>query len=119
MLDFYEVKEIVDIWTNSEDWDTKEYHENQYFHDMIEQFEAKGSLEVDSDFILDKIKELTSREQDILKRRFGLFDYKVETLQEISERYNISRERIRQIEARAIKQLKKMCEGEIYHPDYA
>jgi len=69
----------------------------------------------DSSFLLDRVQELGVREQDILKRRFGLFEHESQTLQEVSEYYNISRERVRQIEARAIRQLQQMCKGELYH----
>lgn len=72
----------------------------------------------DSEFILEKVNELNEREQDILKRRFGLFDHRVQTLQELSELYGLSRERVRQIEAKAIRKLKDMCEAEISHPDH-
>lgn len=67
----------------------------------------------DSSFLMDRVGELADREQEILKRRFGLFGCKTQTLQEVSEHYNISRERVRQIEARAIRQLQTMCKGEL------
>ena len=69
----------------------------------------------DAGFLLEQVRTLGVREQDILKRRFGLFEHVVQTLQEVSEHYNISRERVRQIESRALRQLHKMCESELYH----
>lgn len=50
---------------------------------------------------------LDDREADILARRFGLYDGETETLEEIGELYGVTRERIRQIEARALRKLRK------------
>ena len=69
-------------------------------------------------FVLEMVKDLSDREQDILKRRFGLFDHEAQTLQDVSELYGLSRERIRQIEARAIKKLKTMCKDDVCYSDY-
>jgi len=51
-------------------------------------------------------RSLSSREQDILRRRFGLHGKGNETLEEIGKGYNVTRERIRQIENTAIKNMK-------------
>ena len=56
-------------------------------------------------------KNLTERELDILENR--LFSEKAATLQEIGERYGISRERVRQIESNMIKKMKTYFEQEI------
>ena len=50
--------------------------------------------------------ELTSREARILKLRFGLEDGKDRTLEEVGNIYSVTRERIRQIEAKALKKLR-------------
>ena len=57
------------------------------------------------------LKLLDSREQLIIIHRFGLFGAEVETLAQIGKREGISRERIRQLEMRAIKKLKKIMRG--------
>jgi len=49
---------------------------------------------------------LTEREKMVLKLRFGLDDGKPRTLEEVGKVYNVTRERIRQIEAKALKKLK-------------
>ena len=49
---------------------------------------------------------LTEKEADVIKKRFGLEDDKPRTLEEIGKEYNITRERVRQIEAKAIKKLR-------------
>lgn len=59
----------------------------------------------------DKIKEflneLAPREQKILKMRFGLEDGRTHTLEEVGQEFGVTRERIRQIEAKALAKLKK------------
>jgi len=54
------------------------------------------------------LKSLTSKESDILSRRFGILGKKRETLEEIGKYYEITRERIRQIEMSTIKKLKEL-----------
>lgn len=52
-------------------------------------------------------ERLTDRELDIVLRRNGIYDDNVETLEEIAETYHLTRERIRQIEAKAYRKLRK------------
>jgi len=52
------------------------------------------------------LKSLISREEDVLNRRFGLSGKERETLEQIGVSYNVTRERIRQIESTAIKKIK-------------
>ena len=58
------------------------------------------------DYFKDIIKDLPKREQDILKMRFGLTDGVAHTLEEVGQVFNVTRERIRQIEAKAIERLR-------------
>src|SRR3989338_1502175 len=51
-------------------------------------------------------RELGNREQDVLRRRFGLYGQEAETLEEIGKSYSVTRERVRQIENAAIKNVK-------------
>lgn len=53
------------------------------------------------------------RELDILRRRFGLDGSEIYTLQDIGYYYDLTRERVRQIEARAIKKLRNVLFGEV------
>ena len=52
------------------------------------------------------LRKLTSKEADVLKRRFGLNDHDKQTLEAIGNYYNVTRERIRQIENLSIKKIK-------------
>lgn len=56
---------------------------------------------------LDKILDsLTEREQKVLRLRFGLYDGRQHTLEEVGKEFNVTRERIRQIEAKALRKLR-------------
>jgi RNA polymerase primary sigma factor len=52
------------------------------------------------------LETLTDRERQVLELRFGLADGQSHTLDEVSEFYNVTRERIRQIEAKALRKLR-------------
>jgi len=57
--------------------------------------------------VKDLLGSLTEREQKILKLRFGLEDGKSHTLEEVGQEFSVTRERIRQIEAKALAKLRK------------
>lgn len=57
--------------------------------------------------VKDMLSILTEREQKILKLRFGLEDGKSHTLEEVGQEFSVTRERIRQIEAKALAKLRK------------
>ena len=57
--------------------------------------------------ILESMKSLNEREQMIIKLRFGIDDGRSRTLEEVGKVYNVTRERIRQIEEKALQKLKK------------
>jgi RNA polymerase primary sigma factor len=52
------------------------------------------------------LKALTPREEQVLKMRFGLEDGRERTLEEVGQRFSVTRERIRQIEAKALHKLR-------------
>jgi len=56
--------------------------------------------------IVEVLSELTSRERDVLRMRFGLDDGYPRTLEEVGRHFAVTRERIRQIEAKALKKLR-------------
>jgi RNA polymerase primary sigma factor len=53
------------------------------------------------------LKTLTPREEQVLKMRFGLEDGSERTLEEVGRRFSVTRERIRQIEAKALRKLRQ------------
>jgi RNA polymerase primary sigma factor len=63
--------------------------------------------ESDNALVREVFSTLQPREQEILNLRFGLLDDAPQTLEEIGQRYGLTRERIRQIEAEALKKLRK------------
>ena len=54
-----------------------------------------------------KLKHLTEREAKVISLRYGLFDDKARTLEEVGNEMNVTRERVRQIELKALRKLKK------------
>ena len=61
--------------------------------------------------ILEVLQGLNERERDIIILRFGLYDGEGKTLEEIGNMYHVSRERIRQIEKRALKKLRNKAKN--------
>jgi RNA polymerase sigma factor (sigma-70 family) len=61
------------------------------------------------------LQQLPPRESMILRQRFGLQDDESETLEQIGSRLGVSRERIRQLENRALKHLKQVCTAQGLH----
>ena len=79
--------------------------------DFIEDKTAENPSDVTSYSLLkeklgDVLTSLTERERKILEMRFGLVDGYERTLEEIGKMYNVTRERIRQIEAKALRKLR-------------
>ena len=58
------------------------------------------------DEINNVLSGLTEREEKVLRLRFGLYDGRTRTLEEVGREFNVTRERIRQIEAKALRKLK-------------
>jgi RNA polymerase primary sigma factor len=64
---------------------------------------SKSLLREDLEHVLDT---LSPRERDVLRLRYGLDDGRMKTLEEIGQIFNVTRERIRQIEAKALRKLR-------------
>jgi RNA polymerase sigma factor, sigma-70 family len=56
--------------------------------------------------LIDVLDTLTAREEKVLRLRFGLDDGRARTLEEVGKEFNVTRERIRQIEAKALRKLR-------------
>ena len=79
--------------------------------DVVEDRAAESPFEVAATSLLPEeisrlLAPLDSREREILKLRFGLDRGEPRTLEEVGEHFNLTRERIRQIEARAMSKLR-------------
>lgn len=79
--------------------------------------EESATTELLKEHVQDMLGALTEREQKILKLRFGLEDGKSHTLEEVGQEFNVTRERIRQIEAKALAKLRKHKDARKLH-DY-
>ncbi len=66
----------------------------------------EASRELLKQQMADALKALTDREREVLELRFGLKDGRMYTLEEVGEMFGVTRERIRQIEAKALRKLR-------------
>jgi RNA polymerase primary sigma factor len=66
-----------------------------------------AALQLLKDYVREIIKELSPREQKILEMRFGLLDGVSHTLEEVGQEFDVTRERIRQIEAKALEKIQQ------------
>lgn len=79
--------------------------------------EESATNQLLKEHVKDMLGALTEREQKILKLRFGLEDGKSHTLEEVGQEFSVTRERIRQIEAKALAKLRKHKDAKKLH-DY-
>ena len=84
--------------------------EDSYFGDFIEDESAESPVqsatqEMLKDRIDDILKTLTYREREIIKLRYGIGDGYTYTLEEVGRIFKVTRERVRQVEAKAIRKL--------------
>lgn len=79
--------------------------------------EESATTQLLKEHVKDMLGALTEREQKILKLRFGLEDGKSHTLEEVGQEFSVTRERIRQIEAKALAKLRKHKDARKLH-DY-
>ena len=85
--------------------------EDSHLGDFIPDDEAPAPAEAASLMLLkeqlnDVLSTLTDREAKVLKLRFGLEDGRSRTLEEVGKEFDVTRERIRQIEAKALRKLR-------------
>ena len=85
--------------------------EDSHLGDFIEDLDAPAPADAASHTLLkeqleDVLSTLTPREKKVLELRFGLEDGRNRTLEEVGKEFNVTRERIRQIEAKALRKLR-------------
>ncbi len=86
--------------------------EDSTLEDFIEDIKSvtpsrAAALQLLKDHVKEAIQGLTPREQKILEMRFGLIDGVAHTLEEVGQEFDVTRERIRQIEAKALEKIEK------------
>lgn len=85
--------------------------DDSHLGDFIEDKDALSpdeyaNIQLLKDEINSVLEGLTEREEKVLRLRFGLIDGRTRTLEEVGKLFNVTRERIRQIEAKALRKLK-------------
>jgi RNA polymerase primary sigma factor len=86
--------------------------EDSVLEDFIEDIknvapDRSAALKLLKDYVKHIVANLSPREQKILEMRFGLTDGVSHTLEEVGQEFDVTRERIRQIEAKALEKIKK------------
>ena len=105
------VREIIKIAQDPISLETVGEEEDSHIGDFIEDDTSPAPADAASYTLLreqlcEVLHTLTPREEQVLKLRFGLEDGRTRTLEEVGQQFNITRERIRQIEAKALRKLR-------------
>lgn len=123
-IDVEKVEHIMKIKQDisSLDASVRDDEEDSVLADFIEDEdtispEESATNQLLKEHVKDMLGALTEREQKILKLRFGLEDGKSHTLEEVGQEFSVTRERIRQIEAKALAKLRKHKDAKKLH-DY-
>jgi RNA polymerase primary sigma factor len=112
--DIEKVRHIINISQETISLETSvgEDEEDSTLEDFIEDVknmtpDRSAALELLRDYVRGIISELSPREQKILEMRFGLTDGVAHTLEEVGQEFDVTRERIRQIEAKSLERIKQ------------
>ncbi len=110
--DIDKVRHIIQISQDTVSLETSvgEDDEDSTLVDFVEDVknvapDRAAALQLLRDYVRDVIKDLSPREQKILEMRFGLTDGVGHTLEEVGQEFDVTRERIRQIEAKALEKI--------------
>lgn len=113
-----------DDFEEAVEWVNAEFYNSKYLVDGIAKEHVLPYVEIPEEFsiddpyelilnsfvkdiVKDMLSELKEKERDVLELRYGLNDGRERTLEEVGAIYNVTRERIRQIEAKALKRLQQ------------
>ncbi len=112
--DIEKVRHIIKISQDTISLETTvgEDEEDSTLEDFIEDVknvapDRSAALRLLKDYVKEVIANLSPREQKILEMRFGLTDGIAHTLEEVGQEFEVTRERIRQIEAKALERIRK------------
>jgi RNA polymerase primary sigma factor len=93
-------------------------HDDSYFGEFLQDHRDDDPLygfnqELLKDRLADVMQSLNHREREILRMRYGLTDGYAYTLEEVGKIFSVTRERVRQIEAKAVRKLQQpyRCRG--------
>jgi RNA polymerase primary sigma factor len=106
------VREIIKVWREPVSLETPIGEEgDSHLGDFIEDQDALTPAEAAShqllkEQVMDVLASITPRESRVLELRFGLEDGRSRTLEEVGREFHVTRERIRQIEAKALRKLR-------------
>lgn len=110
-IDESKVKDLVNLTLDSTSLETPVGDDGDELGDFIENtdaespFEAVGDTEMQS-HLMEALDTLDARERRILEMRFGLGDEDEHTLEQVGQVFHLSRERVRQIEKKALQRLR-------------
>ena len=111
-MDIQKVEEILKIAQEPVSLETPIGEEDDsHLGDFIQDDDASQPAEEASYTLLreqleEALETLTPREEEVLRMRFGLLDGKPHTLEEVGKKFDVTRERIRQIESKALRKLR-------------
>jgi len=112
--DLEKVRHIIKISQDTVSLETSvgDDDEDSTLEDFIEDVknvtpDRAAALQLLKDYVGDIVKDLNPREQKILEMRFGLTDGVSHTLEEVGKEFDVTRERIRQIEAKALEKIQQ------------
>jgi len=112
-LEIDKVNHIIKISQDTVSLETSvgEDDEDSTLEDFIEDVknvtpDRAAALQLLRDYVKEVVKDLSPREQKILEMRFGLADGVTHTLEEVGKEFDVTRERIRQIEAKSLERIK-------------
>ncbi len=112
-MEIEKVNHIIKISQDTVSLETSvgEDDEDSTLEDFIEDVknvtpDRAAALQLLRDYVKDVVKDLSPREQKILEMRFGLMDGVTHTLEEVGKEFDVTRERIRQIEAKSLERIK-------------
>lgn len=100
---FYKFSENTNVFEKQDFEGVEIYPEKLSYDANIEDIVASDMLK---EYIAEALRTLKSREKDVLELRYGLNDGEEKTLEEVGKDFGVTRERVRQIESKALKELR-------------
>ena len=86
---------------------TNATEESESLEDYLCTYEEDFDKNLQEQELYQALMELSPKERDVLCSHFGAFGYKEATLQEIGEKYNLTKQRVKQIETQALEHCKR------------